>query len=97
MKAQEWSGQNPEYKKLHKEFEGTLRENLKRRFDRFAILHRWNFADPNAMSSSASKAFSSKEPRFPEAIQQALINDLFVPEDFEELVRGSGFRKRIGR
>ena len=36
MKAQEWSGQNPEYKKLHKEFEGTLRDNLKKRFDRFA-------------------------------------------------------------
>ena len=46
MKAQEWSGQNPEYKKLHKEFENTLRDNLKKRFDRFAVLQRWNFADP---------------------------------------------------
>jgi hypothetical protein len=46
MKAQEWSGQNPEYKKLHKEYERELRDILKKRFDRFAILHRWNFADP---------------------------------------------------
>jgi len=30
MKAQEWGGQNPEYKKLHKEFENTLRDNLKK-------------------------------------------------------------------
>lgn len=47
MKAQEWSGQNPEYKKLHTEFQGALRDLLKKRFDRFAVLHRWNFADPN--------------------------------------------------
>ena len=43
MKAQEWGSQNPEYKKLHKEFENTLRDNLKKRFDRFAVLQRWNF------------------------------------------------------
>ena len=30
MKAQEWSGQNPEYKKLHTEFQGALRDNLKK-------------------------------------------------------------------
>jgi hypothetical protein len=46
MKAQEWSSQSPEYKKLHKEFEGTLRDNLKKRFDRFAVLQRWNFVEP---------------------------------------------------
>jgi hypothetical protein len=85
MKAQEWSGQNPEYKKLHKEFEGTLRENLKRRFDRFAILHRWNFADPNQCLFSV-ESLQQQGAQIPEAIQQALINDLFVPEDFEELV-----------
>jgi hypothetical protein len=47
MKAQEWSGQNPEYKKLHTEYQGALRDILKKRFDRFAVLHRWNFADPS--------------------------------------------------
>ena len=46
MKAQEWSGQSPEYKKLHTEYQGLLRDNLKKRFDRFAVLQRWNFADP---------------------------------------------------
>jgi len=47
MKAQEWSGQGTEYKKLHTEYQGVLRDILKRRFDRFAVLQRWNFADPN--------------------------------------------------
>jgi hypothetical protein len=86
MKAQEWSGKSPEYKKLHKEFEGTLRDNLKKRFDRFAVLHRWNFADPSQCLFSV-ESLQQQGALIPEGIQDALINDLFVPEDFEELVQ----------
>jgi len=85
MKAQEWGGQNPEYKKLHKEFEGTLRDNLKKRFDRFAVLHRWNFADPAQCRFSVER-LDKQGAQIPEAIEEALTSDLFVPEDFEELV-----------
>lgn len=85
MKALEWSAQNPEYKKLHKEFEGTLRENLKKRFDRFAVLHRWNFAEP-AQCKFSLEHLDKEGAQIPEAIEEALTNDLFVPEDFEELV-----------
>ena len=85
MKAQEWSGQNPEYKKLHKEFENTLRDNLKKRFDRFAVLLRWNFGDPAQCKFSVER-LDKQGSDIPEAIQEALIGDLFVPEDFEDLV-----------
>lgn len=85
MKAQEWSGQNPEYKKLHKEFEGTLRDNLKKRFDRFAVLHRWNFANPNQCLFSVEN-LKEQGAQIPEGIKEVLTNDLFVPEDFEDLV-----------
>ncbi|QIP02981.2 DUF499 domain-containing protein [Bradyrhizobium symbiodeficiens] len=85
MKAQEWSGQNPEYKKLHKEFESTLRDILKKRFDRFAVLQRWNFADPAQCKFSVER-LDKQGSQVPEAIEEALISDLFVPEDFEELV-----------
>ena len=84
MKAQEWSSQNPEYKKLHREFEGTLRDNLKKRFDRFAVLHRWNFAEPAQCKFSVER-LDKQGSQIPEAIEEALISDLFVPEDFEEL------------
>jgi hypothetical protein len=84
MKAQEWSTQNPEYKKLHKEFESTLRENLKKRFDRFAVLQRWNFADPAQCKFSVER-LEKQGSQIPEAIEQALTSNLFVPEDFEEL------------
>jgi len=85
MKAQEWSGQNPEYKKLHKEFEGTLRDNLKKRFDRFAVLHRYDHQNPDNCLFSV-ESLKKQGAQIPEAIEEALANDLFVPEDFEDLV-----------
>lgn len=85
MKAQEWGGQSPEYRKLHKEFENTLRDNLKKRFDRFAVLSRWNFADPAQCKFSVER-LEKQGSQIPEAIEEALARDLFVPEDFEDLV-----------
>jgi len=85
MKAQEWSGQNPEYKKLHKEFEGTLRDNLKKRFDRFAVLHRYNHQNPQ-QSLFSVEHLKKQGAQIPEGIEETLANDLFVPEDFEDLV-----------
>jgi hypothetical protein len=85
MKAQEWSGQNPEYKKLHTEYQRVLRDILKKRFDRFAVLHRWNFADPNQCMVSV-ESLKKQGAQIPEGIEEALTNDLFVPEDFEGLV-----------
>jgi hypothetical protein len=51
MKAQEWSSQSPEYRKLQTKYQNELRDTLKKRFDRFAVLHRWNFTDPAKWSS----------------------------------------------
>jgi len=89
MKAQEWSGHNPEYKKLHTEFQAALRDILRKRFDRFAVLHRWNFADPSQCVFSV-ESLKKQGAQIPEAIEEALINDLFVPEDFEDLVLEAG-------
>ena len=84
-KAQEWSGENAEYKKLHTEYQGVLRDILKKRFDRFAVLHSWNFADPNQCVFSV-ESLKKQGAQIPEGIEEALTNDLFVPEDFEDLV-----------
>lgn len=85
MKAQEWSGQNPEYRKLQKEFEGALRDNLKKRFDRFAVLHRYDHQKPH-QSLFSVESLKKQGAQIPEAIEDSLTNDLFVPEDFEDLV-----------
>ncbi len=85
MKANEWSSQSPEYKKLHTKYQGELRDILKKRFDRFAVLYRWNFTDPKQCQFNV-ESLKKQGAQIPEAIEEALLNDLFVPEDFEELV-----------
>lgn len=85
MKAQEWSGQGPEYKKLHTEYQSALRDLLKKRFDRFAVLHRWNFGDPNQCVFNV-ETLKKQGSMIPEGIEEAITNDLFVPEDFEAFV-----------
>lgn len=85
MKAQEWTSQHPEYKKLHTEYQSALRDILKKRFDRFAVLHRWNFADPSQCVFSV-ESLKKQGAQIPDGIEEALVTDLFVPEDFEALV-----------
>ncbi|MEN1451041.1 DUF499 domain-containing protein, partial [Pseudomonas aeruginosa] len=67
------------------EFEGTLRENLKRRFDRFAVLHRYDHQSP-LQSLFSVEHLKKQGAQIPEGIEETLTNDLFVPEDFEDLV-----------
>jgi hypothetical protein len=85
MKAQEWGVQNPEYRRLQTKYQNELRDILKKRFDRFAVLHRWNFADPSRCEFHV-ETLREQGAKIPEAIEQALTNDLFVPEDFQDLV-----------
>ena len=97
MKALEWSSQTPEYRKLHTKYQGELRDILKKRFDRFAVLHRWNFADP-AQCEFHVEAVKATGVQIPEAIETALVNDLFVPEDFAELVlTAAGDNASVGK
>ena len=85
MKAQEWGVQTAEYKKLQTKYQNELRDILKKRFDKFAVLHRWNFADPTKCDFHV-ETLHDQGARVPAAIEHALVNDVFVPEDFEELV-----------
>lgn len=97
MKALEWAGQRPEYKKLHTRYQGELRDILKKRFDRFAVLHRWNFADPSQCVFSI-ESLKKQGAQIPEGIEDALVNDLFVPEDFEDLVlEAAGDNSPVGK
>ncbi len=83
MKAQEWSPQGTEYKKLQTKYQNELRDILKKRFDRFAILHQWNFSDPKQCVFSV-ESLKKHGIEIPNAIEDAVTDDLFVPEDFEE-------------
>ncbi len=85
MKAQEWGPQSPEYGKLQRKYQGDLRDALKQRYDRFAILQSWNYGDPS-QSKFQIERIGAEGAKVPERIEEIIREDLFVPEDFQDLV-----------
>lgn len=85
MKAQDWSGQSSEYKKLHTKYQGELRDILKKRFDRFAVLHRWDANNPTACVLSV-ETLNKQGSQIPETIEEIIGRDIFIPEDFNDFV-----------
>lgn len=84
LKAQEWRSENSEYGKLHTKFQNELRSIIKQRFDRFAILRVWNFADA-ARCRFQVETLNAQGSQIPEKIDEAIRDDLFIPEDFEAI------------
>ena len=62
-----------------------MRDLLKKRFDRFAVLRTWAFAQPETCTLNI-EPLKKQGAQIPEAIQETLLNDVFVPEDFEAAV-----------
>lgn len=83
--AESWKIGSPEYRKLQGKYESELRSVLKKRFDRFAILERWSFADP-AQCKLQVVAHKAQGADIPEAIDKHVREQLFIPEDFERVV-----------
>ena len=85
LTAGEWAAQSGEYRKLQSRYQTELRDLLKRRFDRFAVLRTWAFAQPETCTLNI-EPLKKQGAQIPEAIQETLLNDVFVPEDFEAAV-----------
>jgi Protein of unknown function (DUF499) len=85
MTAAAWRNDGPEYGKLEREFRGQLHEAIRKRYDRFAILHRWNFNEPGSAIFSV-EALKVQGDKVPAAIEIAIRDDLFEPEAFRDLV-----------
>ena len=83
VKAEEWGG--GEYAKLLTKYQGELRGILKVRFDRFAILDTWNYQDATKCRFHI-EGHGAQGGRIPDAMDDAIRQNLFIPEDFEDLV-----------
>ena len=83
VKAQEWSHGEPGYKPLLNKYQRDLRNILKNRYNRFAVLHRWNFTNPSQCVFNIEN-LTKQGDAIPAAIEKSLVSDLFVPEDFEK-------------
>lgn len=83
--AEQWKAQNPEYAKLQTKYQKELRENLKIRFDRFAVISKWNFQDPKT-SRFYVESHKAEGHRIPEAIDKHIVENLFIPEEFRDYI-----------
>ena len=86
--AEDWGVGSPEYRSLKKKYEGELRAVLKKRFDRFAVLDIWNFADPSKCEFHI-QTHKATGDAIPEAIDKYVREQLFIPEDFEEIAEAA--------
>ena len=91
VKAQEWSGQESAYKPLLNKYQRELRDGLKQRFNRFAVLHRWDYVNPSQCIFDVEN-LTKQGADIPAAIEESLVNDLFEPEDFRDFVLDAASR-----
>ncbi|MGP1308582.1 MAG: DUF499 domain-containing protein [Phycisphaerales bacterium] len=83
--AEQWKTQNTEYSRLQAKYQKELRDILKARFDRFAILANWNFQQPDNCRFYI-EPHRAQGTNIPDAIEKLIGEDLFIPEDFEEFI-----------
>lgn len=83
--AEKWKTQNPEYSRLQSKYQKELREILKTRFDRFALISKWNFQEPGNCRFYI-ESHKAEGAKIPDAIDKHINENLFVPEDFENFV-----------
>ncbi len=80
--AEEWKN---EYMPLLQKYQRALREKLKVRWDRVAVLDSWRFQEPEAAKLAVEK-LKVQGDKVAEAIEQLIRDNLFVHEDFDDLL-----------
>lgn len=83
--AAQWKKADLEYASLHIKFQKELRDQLSKRFDRFSILEIWNFAEPQKCEFITT-SHNAEGSKILSAIQDIIQRELFIPEEFKELV-----------
>jgi hypothetical protein len=83
--AEQWKSQNTEYGKLQTRYQKELREILKSRFDRFAIISNWNFQEPQNCQFHI-ESHKAEGGKIPDAVDRQIAENLFIPEDFQEFI-----------
>jgi hypothetical protein len=83
--AMQWKKDETAYAELQRKFQTELTAKLKPRFDRFAVLDVWNFADPTKCRFE-ERTHGAQGDKIPEAVDKIIKQDMFIPEDFEDYV-----------
>ncbi|MCC1497957.1 DUF499 domain-containing protein [Alcanivorax sp. 1008] len=84
--SNEWKRTDTVYSALHTKYQKELRDQLKQRFDRFAILDKWNFAEPEKCAFLTT-SHNSDGAKILGAIQDIIKQELFIPEEMDDVVK----------
>ena len=82
--AMQWKSTEKVYGELERSFrKDELIPKLKSRFDRFAVLGEWNYAEPVKCLFEESK-HDAQGSQIPDAVDRIMREEVFIPEEFEE-------------
>lgn len=82
--AMKWKATEKVYGELERAFrKDELVPKLKSRFDRFAVLGQWNYADPAKCEFEDAK-HDAQGDKIPDAVDRLIREEVFIPEEFEE-------------
>ncbi len=91
--ASDWKNSEREYAQLHLKYQKELREQLQSRFDRFAVLVVWNFADPTQCEFEIS-LHGAEGLQILEKIDEKIRSELFIPEGFDAMLLDAASNSR---
>ena len=90
--AREWKVSDPQYSKLHQNYEGDLKTELKKRFDRYSMLAVWDYETPTNCTFHEEKLTGAGGGDAPTAIETHIRKHVFAVEDFEPVVLAAASR-----
>ena len=83
--SREGWGSDTTYRALHQDFDRPLRASLKSRFNRFAVLRKWDFQQPQNCAFEIEK-ITEQGGDIPTAVEAKLLSDLFDQTEFKQFV-----------
>jgi hypothetical protein len=83
--SREGWGTDTTYRALHQDFDRPFRASLKSRFNRFTVLRKWDFQQPQNCTFEVEK-ISKQGGEIPTAVEAKILTDLFDQTEFKQFV-----------
>jgi len=92
--AKAWKDKEAVYLDIFKRFDKDMRRELGDRFDRFALLHRWNYQQPTTCIFSTEPCAAAAD-KMAKAVEDSVRANFFAPEDFQAFIIAAAQRGEI--
>ncbi|MCL1890341.1 MAG: DUF499 domain-containing protein, partial [Desulfovibrionaceae bacterium] len=80
-----WGQQDRKYSALAADFDRSLRNDLQSRFNRFAILRKWDFQQPAHCVFDVEK-ITAQGAEIPKAVEEKIAKDIFDQTEFRRMI-----------